>query len=131
MHFAIWIVTLLLIGLWSLLSWGVHALLSIDVKMVGQLGPHLDQLPGAAWLDIWVPGWRELLVGSAELMQTLLSWLGAAGPVIVWVLWALGTGGLVLCALLASGVVALVRKAIKPPAPPAPPVQPAQFGTRS
>jgi hypothetical protein len=47
--------------------------------------------------------------------------------VLVWVLWALGAGGLVICALLLSGVVALVRKAsASKPAP-----QPAPLSTRA
>lgn len=114
MHFAIWIITFLLIGLWSLLAWGTHALLSLAPALSGPVAPLLDKLPGAPWLDTWVPGWRELTVAMAELTQTVLGWLGGAAPVLVWVLWGVGVAGLVLCALLASGLVAIIRRAIAP-----------------
>lgn len=114
MHLAIWIVTALLIGLWSLLAWGAYALLSLATGMPGMPADWyalLAQLPGAAWLDLWLPGWREATVAAAQWAGALFGWLGGALPVVAWVLWGLGTGVVLLCAALLSGVVAIGRRA--------------------
>ena len=37
MHIAIWIVTALVLGLWSLLAWGTAALLGADPAWVGDI----------------------------------------------------------------------------------------------
>jgi hypothetical protein len=114
MHIAIWIIAAILIGLWSLLAWAMHALLGLAAGVGGMPADWyalINQLPGTLWLEVWWPGWRETLVLIAQWSGTLIGWLGSAGPVIVWVLWALGTGVLVLCAALLSGLVALARRA--------------------
>lgn len=122
MHIAIWIITALLIGLWSLLAYGVHALVGLGAGLAGMPADWLalvGQIPGTAWLEIWAPWWREALVFAVQSIGALLGWVGSAAPVIVWVLWGLGALALVLCAALLSGLVALARKA-------APEVRPVQ-----
>ena len=117
MHLAIWIITALLIGLWTLLAYGVGALITLGSGLAGLPADWyalLGRIPGAPWLDDYAPGWREAVVVVAQLLGTVLGWLGDAGPVIMWVLWGLGTLALVLCAALMSGLVALARR-VKPP----------------
>lgn len=124
MHLVIWIVTALLIGLWSLLAYGVATLLGLVVGMNGMPADWyalLTQVPGAAWLDLWLAGWREAIVFSAQALGAVLGWLGSAAPVLVWVMWALGAGMLVLCAALLSGLVALGRRAASGPGGPSGP----------
>lgn len=119
MHIAIWIVTALLIGLWSLLAYGVGALAGMTSGLTGLPADWYELIagtPGAEWVDMVVPGWREAVVQSAQVLGSVLGWLGGALPVIVWVIWGFGTLGLVLCAVLLSGLVALARKASAPAA---------------
>lgn len=119
MILAIWIVALLLLGLWSLAGWGVHALLVSGVQWVGDLKPLLDKIPLSAFIEQWVPGWQDGLRLALDLMQAGLGWLGGAAPVLVWVVWGVGSVLLLGLALLLTGVVALVRKST-PPAPATP-----------
>lgn len=115
MHLAIWIVTALLLGLWSMLAYGVGALAGLTTGLSSGLPVDwyalLTRIPGAAWLGDWLPGWREAVVAAAQAIGTGLGWLGGALPVIVWVGWGLGAVVLVLCASLLSGLMAWARKA--------------------
>jgi hypothetical protein len=120
MHLAIWILTGLLIGLWSLLAYGVATLMGLITGAQGMPADWfalLTQMPGAAWLDLWLPGWREAVVAAAQALGAVLGWLGGAAPVLVWVTWGLGTGVLLLGAALLSGLVALGRRAASGPPP--------------
>jgi hypothetical protein len=110
MHIVVWVVVALLLGLWSLFAWGVHALVSIDLSSLAAVAGALDRVPGAVWFDEWVPGWRELFAASAELLQVTLAWAHGVLPGLVWVAWGLGAACLVLFGLLASGGVALARR---------------------
>lgn len=58
-----------------------------------------------AVLEQWLPQWQEWAVATATLEVAGLGWLGTAGVVIVWVLWAVGAGLLLLLALLLSWAV--------------------------
>ena len=127
MHIAIWIITALLVGLWSLLAYGMHTLLGLSAGLAGLPANWLElieKMPGTAWLEIWMPWWREAVVFAVQSFGEVLAWFGgSAAPVVAWVvwgLWGLGTVGLVLCAGLLSGLVALARRVT----PSAPPVQP-------
>jgi hypothetical protein len=111
MHIAIWIVVALGLALWSLTAWGVGTLLGLDPSWVGDLKPLVAQVPYAALIDAWLPGWQALLVATLELTHTLLGWAGGAGQVLVWVLWALGSALIVGGGVLLSVMVGLGRKA--------------------
>ncbi len=114
MHYVIWITTAVFIGLWSLLAYGVQALLALGTGLTGMPADWLAlvaQIPGTAWLEIWWPGWREALVFTVQSAGAVLGWLGGAAPIIVWLMWGLGTLVLVLCAGLLSALVALGRRA--------------------
>jgi hypothetical protein len=117
MHIAIWLLAALALGLWSLLAWGVATLLGLDPSWVTDAGGLLQKVPYGEVIEAWVPGWQALLVGTFELARSLLGWLGGFGQVLVWVLWALGAGVVVLCAALLSGLVALVRRSAAPAKP--------------
>ena len=113
MHLAIWIVAALLVGLWSLLAYGVGTLAGLAAGLSGLPAdwyPLLDRIPGAAWMGDWLPGWREAVVAAAQVIGMALGWLGSALPAVVWVAWGRGTVGLVLCAALLSGIAAWARK---------------------
>lgn len=107
---AIWIFVVLGVLLWSLMGWGFYALLSLDHQWLGDLKPLLDEVPFAALLERWVPGWQVLVELSIDAVQWMLGWLGAAAPIVVWVVW--GGGVLVLTGIGAvlSLIVVLLRE---------------------
>lgn len=110
MHLAIWIVTGLLVGLWSLLAWGLGRLLAMDGSWVTQLRPWLASLPFGGWLESWFPDWLQVAQVALDSLQAALGWLGAAAPALVWALWLAGALLLVLLAGVLSLLVALIRK---------------------
>ncbi len=114
MVIAIWILTLFGWALWSLGAWGLHTVLSLDAMRLGDLKPMIDQLPErlpyASVIDMWLPGWRDMLKLGVDLMQTVLGWIGSAAPAVVWTVWVVGT--LMLLGLAAAatwGVRSLAR----------------------
>jgi hypothetical protein len=123
MHIAIWAIAALFIGLWTLLAYGVNALLGLGTRLAGMPAGWyelLARMPAGEHLDDWLPGWREATVAAAQALSALLGWLGDAGPVLVWVVWGLGAAGLVLGAALLSGLVVLGRRAAAAAQPAAP-----------
>lgn len=116
MHIAIWVITALLVALWSGLCWALGSLLAMDGSWVAAVGPWLQKLPFGGWLEGWFPEWLSVAHALLQALQAMLSWLGAAAPVLVGVMWAAVTGLLVLLAGVLSLVVALVRRSMPPPA---------------
>lgn len=113
MIFALWIFTALLLGLWSLAAWGLHAVVTHGAQWIAELKPLLERLPFGALIEKWLPGWVEGVQLLLELVQSALGWLGGAAPALgwmVWVAWGVGALLLLLGALLLSGVVVLLRK---------------------
>lgn len=119
MHIAIWICAALALGLWSLLAWGLAALLGMDTAWVGSLEPLVKQVPYAEVIDLWIPGWEGLVLATLELTRTLLSWLGGAGAVVVWIVWGLGAAVVLGVAGLGSLAVALIRRGTRAATPAA------------
>lgn len=112
---AIWILVALGVTVWSLLGWGLYSLLALDHQQwLGELRPLLEQVPLSDWLDRWIPGWQalaELAIGS---LQWLLGWLGGTAPILVWVVWGVGTLALVAGGALLSLIVVLLRDKPRP-----------------
>jgi len=117
MHIAIWVIAALTLGLWSLLSWGVAAVLGMDPTWIGNLQPLVAEIPYADLIEAWVPGWQAMLVSLLHLVQSLLGWLGGAGMIVVWVLWGVGALFIVGSAAVLSLIVVLVRRSSASPAP--------------
>jgi hypothetical protein len=125
MQIAIWLITAIVLALWSLAGWGLYQLVASGAQLIGDLKPLIDQIPYAAIVEQWIPGWQDMLKLMLDLLQSMLSWLGGAAPVLVWLLWAVGTGLLLVIAGVLSLAVALIRKSMPPPAqPPRLPQQP-------
>ena len=59
MHLLIWILAFIALALWSAAAWGVSALLGMDPDWVEGLRPALKGWPGTAWMEIWLPGWKD------------------------------------------------------------------------
>ena len=118
MQIAIWLITAFVLALWSLAGWGLYHLVDSGAQLIGDLKPLIDRIPYAAIVEQWIPGWQDMLKLMVDLVQSLLGWLGGAAPLLVWLLWALGTGLLLVIAGVLSLAVALIRKSMPPTAPP-------------
>ena len=110
MLIAIWILAALALALWWLLAWGAATLLGLDPSWVGGFHPKVENMPGSAWLNIWVPGWQALAKALLDLTQALLAWVGSGAAYIVWGLWGLGALLVVGVAAALSLIVKLMRK---------------------
>jgi hypothetical protein len=117
MQIAIWLITAIVLALWSLAGWGLYHLVDSGVQLIGDLKPLIDRIPYAAIVEQWIPGWQDMLKLMLDLLQSLLGWLGGAAPLLVCLLWAVGTGLLLVIAGVLSLAVALIRKSM-PPVPP-------------
>lgn len=128
MIIAIWIVTVVLLGLWTLAAWGLASLVGVAGVSLDGLGPLLAKAPFAGTLEAWWPSWQEWVLRALDWLQAVLQWLGAAAPVLVWATWFFGALALLLLAGALSLLVALLRRALPqtPPVPPAPPQGQAQ-----
>lgn len=110
MIIAIWLLAVVLVGLWSLLAWGLFVLAAVDIGTVGDLGPWMARVPFGDVLEAWFPQWQDVVRLLWDVLHLSLAWLGKALPVLVWVVWGLGTGGVVLLAGLLTLLVALLQR---------------------
>jgi len=113
---AIWILTLIGLILWSLASWGLHTLLSIDPRWIEDIDKLAKEIPYTEAIDRWFPAWRELLDVLMDLAQVVLGWVGTNAPVVAWIVWGIGTLVLLLGGLALTLLVCLVRDKPTPPA---------------
>jgi hypothetical protein len=123
MHWLIWICTLVLLALWSVAGWGLHALLGLPPSLLDELSGALDTMPGADLLDRWWPEWRVLAVFAAAGAKLFLELVGAHAPWLATAVWGAGAVLLLGSAAAASGWVLLMqresaRSALPPPAAP-------------
>jgi hypothetical protein len=109
MLIAIWILTLVGLVLWSLATWGLHTLLTIDPKWVEDVEALTREIPYAEAIDRWFPGWRELLGVLMDVTQLVLTWVGTNAPLVAWIVWAVGALGLLGLGLVLTLVVCLLR----------------------
>lgn len=114
----IWITTLLLLGAWTLLAWGLSVLLRGDAAWIDTLQRWFFEAPWRETLEAWIPGWSMTLQALLDTLQTLLVWLGGAAPWLVWLAWGLGALPLLGLGALLHVIVVLVRRdraAVPPP----------------
>lgn len=119
-HAVVWFVVVVLLALWSLTAWAVHAVAVWAVTNAGALGT--VRLP--EWLGPWVPPeWEQavsaLLAGLAPLVQSLLQAapsLAGGLTVVAWGIWAVGSVLLVGVGAASHGLVAMWRRRL-PSAP--------------
>lgn len=109
MLIAIWILTLIGLALWSLASWGLHTLLTLDPMWVEDVEALIREIPYAEAIDRWFPGWRELLGVLMDVAQLVLGWVGTNAPLVAWIVWAAGALALLGTGLVLTLVVCLLR----------------------
>ena len=91
----VWIVAIAGLGLWFLLAWGSHVLVS----------------DSGAWLFALIDPWIASASWERRL-ATLLAWGEGLGTAAVWVVWALGSAGLLLTSLFASWLFVRTHRAM-------------------
>lgn len=109
MLIAIWILTLIGLALWSLASWGLHTLLTLDPMWVEDVEALIREIPYAEAIDRWFPGWRELLGVLMDVAQLVLGWVGTNAPLVAWIVWTAGALALLGVGLVLTLVVCLLR----------------------
>jgi hypothetical protein len=120
-HALNWAVVLVLLALWSLGSWAVHAIATWTVAGAGSLAgstPALDSLQFPDWLALWLPPEATLLLTSLQssivpvIESALAQMPGLAGGIsaLVWVAWGIGGVLLVLLGIAGSGLVAFLSR---------------------
>jgi hypothetical protein len=118
-HIAIWILVFLGWAVWSLLAWGLHAVLTIDPKWIDDVEALIANVPYAEVIERWVPGWQELLRAAMDLTQTVLGWFGNNAPLVAWIVWGIGTLALLATGGVLSLIVCLLTEKKKTPTGPA------------
>jgi hypothetical protein len=114
MHIAIWIFTFIGLAVWSLLTWGLHALLSIDPKWLDDVEELVRRVPYADLIERWFPGWQQLLGVAMDLAQTVLGWVGSNAPLVAWIVWGIGALMLLSIGGVLSLMVCLLSEKKKP-----------------
>jgi hypothetical protein len=107
---AIWIFTLLGLALWSLLCWGLHAVLAIDPNWIHDVDALIREVPLAAWINHVVPGWYEMLDVAMDLAAVVLSWVGTNAPLVAWIVWSIGALTLLVLGMSLTLGVCLLRE---------------------
>jgi hypothetical protein len=121
MHILNWAMAALALGLWTWIAWAAAWVLGLDPALIGGWSGRVGEWPGAAWLDLWLPGWDGLVVALVGLARELFAALGSIGPWLVWAAWGLGALLIVGTAALLSAAIGLTRRALKPATPNPPP----------
>jgi hypothetical protein len=116
-----WLLVFGLFALWSLTAWGFHAIATWTLAQAGGLTggtglPEVLRLPD--WLAPWVtPDIAETLMAMLSALgpftETLLGWMPAISgglSVAVWVVWAIGSGLLVVLGLFLTAGIAWLRR---------------------
>jgi hypothetical protein len=106
----IWILTLIGLAVWSLLTWGLHTLLVIDPRWIDDVEKLIHEIPYADLIDDWIPGWQQLLQVTMDLAQTVLYWVGSNAPLVAWIVWGIGALVILGTGLALTLVVCLLRE---------------------
>ena len=120
-HALVWALVAVVVLPWTLLCWLLAKLLAgpdgQGVKAEQWLG-WLDRWQIPAWLADWLPmpaitqikvlvtDWTEALVALLSGVPDLMGWLTP----LVWLVWAIGAGTVVLGGVIGSVLVAALRK---------------------
>lgn len=116
-----WFVVLMLLGLWSLSAWALHAASAWSIAHAGGLAGRTGEITAAGlpdWLAPWVPAelaqaLTSLVSALAPAVDALLGWapsLAGALSIVIWVAWGLGAVLLVGIGGFAHGLMAWLRR---------------------
>jgi len=132
LYLVIWSGVVLLLAIWSVFVWLLHALTAWSLEHAAALGQPmswLEQIALPAWVTVWLPADAltalKASVAAAwpwvESMLELLPDLAGGLGVLAWVVWGLGLFLLLVGAGLVHLFVAWTRKPQATPWPAARP----------
>ena len=116
-----WSVVFVLLMLWSLAAWAFHSIAAWTVSnadvLAGGSGA-IETLRAPDWLAPWIPpelalAFTSLLSAFTPAIESALNQAPAlAGglSVAIWVVWGVGTVLIVILGLVASGLIAVLRR---------------------
>lgn len=107
---AIWIIAAVLLALWSLAAWGLHALLVHGAGWATDARPLIDDIPYGEVIEHWLPGWRQMLALALDFAQAAIAWIGDSAALVAWLTW--GAGALMLAGT--AGVMSLIVVLLRP-----------------
>lgn len=107
---AIWIIAAVLLGLWSLTAWGLHALLLHGAGWAQDARPLIEQVPYPEVIEQWIPGWQRLLGLALDMAQAAIGWIGDSAGLVAWLTW--GAGALLIAGT--AGVMSLIVVLLRP-----------------
>ena len=116
-----WFLSFMLLALWSLACWGVHALPVWALARTGALSAGAAGMPALLvpqWLRDWIPpqltqDFEALIASVGPVVQSMLeavTALSGAVSVLAWAIWGLGAVVLVALAVGAHLVIAMLRR---------------------
>jgi hypothetical protein len=110
-----WLLMALLLALWSVAAWVLHALAQWSGLHAGALSglpQQLGTLPAPDWLTpVMQESWSALLASFNPLFESVLAFAPALLTLLmpaIWLVWALGA---VLLVALGIGLTVLIRLA--------------------
>ena len=116
-----WSLVFILLVLWSLTAWALHAVVAWTATNAGALADGTvaaGTLDVPAWLAPWIPAeLSAALASSLSALGPTVDWLLGLAPalagvlsVAIWAVWALGSLALVLLGLFGGRIVARLRR---------------------
>ncbi len=125
-----WFAVFSLLALWSLVAWAFHSITAWTVSNAGVLaGGGAVASEGLRMPDRlapWMPpelarALDSLATAATPAIEAGLAWAPAlAGglSIAVWVIWGIGSVLLIVLGLLATGLIAVLRRRLSVPATP-------------
>lgn len=117
----IWLLVFSLLALWSLVSWGFHALAAWIIARPGGLSADAGEIRSwglpdglAPWipseLASALPAMVSAVTPAVNFVLGLAPELAAVLSIGVWVVWTLGSVLLIVLGIVLSGAIAVLRK---------------------
>lgn len=122
MFYAIsWFLSFMLLALWSLACWGVHAVTVWAVGSAGALASGtagMDAVLLPEWIKVWIPPqlaqeFGAMIASVGPMVQAALDTvpaLSGAVSVLAWVIWGLGALTLMALAVGAHVLIAVFQR---------------------
>lgn len=118
-HLMVWAAVIVGIVLWSATAWGFHALGAWSLAQADAISLGTSAAWGLPhWLALWIPAdlqpaIRATLQAMAPAFEAALAWapqLADEFTTVVWAVWGLGTGLLVVLGVVLSGFASMMRR---------------------
>ncbi len=97
----IWILAIVVFGVWSLMAWGLNALLVAGASNAPAVESTIRSwLSPFPFLENWVPAIMSAVQAGTQFLASMGGWVPAA----IWVVWAIGVVIILVPAVLGSAL---------------------------